>query len=314
MECAIVLGKRGMRHVHLVEAAPEIGGSMRFIPTLPGLGEWARVVNYRRVQLDKLRNVQVITGKRLAADDVLDYGAEIVVVATGSHWVSTGMNGVSHDVIPGADASLPHVLTPDQVFEGKPSGEQVLVYDTDGYFMGVGMAEKLAREGKRVTYATPFEAIGQYTHNTLENPRLNRTLRSLGVNVLTGYMLTGIEPGQATIMEVWEESEQPTPAESVVLVTQRRSNDELYQELKAAGDKLLAAGITGVYRVGDCEVPQIIADAVFSGHRLAREIDSNNPTVPLPYIRERRLRNGTEDDYQLDSGAIAGGIAAAATL
>ena len=62
MECAIVLGKRGLRRVHLVDAEPEIGGVMRWIPTLPGLGEWARVVNWRRIQLEKLKNVEVVTG------------------------------------------------------------------------------------------------------------------------------------------------------------------------------------------------------------------------------------------------------------
>ena len=64
MECAIVLGKRGFRRVHLVDAAAEIGGSMRWVPQLPGLGEWARVVNWRRIQLEKLKNVEVLTGLR----------------------------------------------------------------------------------------------------------------------------------------------------------------------------------------------------------------------------------------------------------
>ena len=56
-------------------------------------------------------------------------------------------------------------------------------------------------------------------------------------------------------------------------------------------------------------LPSLIAEAVFSGHRLAREIDSPNPRVPLPYIRERRLVNATDEDFQLDSaatGAVAG--------
>ena len=44
MECAIVLAKRGMRRVHLVDAADELGGIMRWVPRLPGFGEWARVV------------------------------------------------------------------------------------------------------------------------------------------------------------------------------------------------------------------------------------------------------------------------------
>jgi dimethylamine/trimethylamine dehydrogenase len=304
MECAIVLGKRGMRRVHLVEAEAEIGGSMRNIAQLPGLGEWGRVINYRQVQLQKLRNVEVITGQRLDTGAARDYGAEIVVVATGSRWVGDGLNGVSHDTIPGADASLEHCLTPDQVFAGKVVGDRVLVYDTDGYFMGVGMAEKLAREGKRVSYVTPFEAIGIYTHFTLENPRLNRTLRACGVQISTEQLLTEVAPGTVTLTDAWEESSRELGCDSVVLVTQRRSEDSLYHALKADQEALNRAAVSAVYRIGDCDVPQIVADAIFSGHRLAREIDSPDPTVPRPYIRERRLLSPSEDDYRLDSHAI----------
>ena len=32
-----------------------------------------------------------------------------------------------------------------------------------------------------------------------------------------------------------------------------------------------------------------LADAIFSGHRLAREIDSENPAIPLPFKRERKV-------------------------
>jgi dimethylamine/trimethylamine dehydrogenase len=286
-----------------------MGGIMRWIPQLPGLGEWARVVNYRKIQVDKLPNVEFIPGQRLDAEAVRDYGAEIVIVATGSHWAGDGMNGVTHDHIPGADASQAHVLTPDQVMvDGKSVGERVIVYDTDGYFMGVSIAESLARDGKHVRYVTPFEAIAPYTHFTLENPRLNRTLRGLGVSISTGHLLTEIEPDRVQLMEVWDESTQDIDGDSVVLVTQRRSNDALYKELKAAPEALAETGVTGLYRIGDCVVPQIIADAIFSGHRLAREIDSPNPDVPLPYIRERRLLNSSEDDYKLDSPAISAAL------
>jgi hypothetical protein len=40
-------------------------------------------------------------------------------------------------------------------------------------------------------------------------------------------------------------------------------------------------------------------DAIFDGHRLAREIDSPDPAIPLPFIRERRLWGATSDnDYE----------------
>ena len=85
---------------------------MRWGARLPGLGEWARLVNWRRVQLDRLRNVEVITKTRLSTQEIREYGAEIVVIATGSRWATDGLNGVTHEPVAGADSSLPHVLTP----------------------------------------------------------------------------------------------------------------------------------------------------------------------------------------------------------
>lgn len=85
-----------------------------------------------------------------------------------------------------------------------------------------------------------------------------------------------------------------------MLVTQRRSNEALFRELKdAVGLEALAAeGVEALYRIGDCEAPRLVADAVFSGHRLAREIDSADPEVPLPFKRERRVP--TSEDLEND--------------
>lgn len=90
MECARVLGERGMEGVHLVDAQDEVGGSLRRITSYPGLGEWSRVIDYRKIQLDRLPNVDVILSTTLSADDVLDYGADIVIIATGSYWRTDG--------------------------------------------------------------------------------------------------------------------------------------------------------------------------------------------------------------------------------
>jgi hypothetical protein len=77
----------------------------------------------------------------------------------------------------------------------------------------------------------------------------------------------------------------------VVWVAQRRSNEALFRELKdSIGlEQLKAEGVAALYRIGDCEAPRLTADAVFSGHRLAREIDSPDPSIPLPFKRERRM-------------------------
>jgi dimethylamine/trimethylamine dehydrogenase len=288
MECAIVLGKRGFRRVHLVEAEREIGGIMRWIPQLPGRGEWGRISQWRTIQLGKLPNVEVLTGLRLDADGVCEYGAELVVVATGARWAADGLNRETHEPIAGADASLPHVLTPEQVMvEGKvPPGKRVVVYDSDGYFMGPDLAEKLAVEGFEVDFVTSLEDVSPFSHETLEQVFLKERLHEVGVRMHRGTTIASVEPGRvAGAGELGEPFS--LEADAVVLVTQRVSDDVLYHELRAEEALLAAEGIEAVYRVGDCVAPQLIADAIFDGHRLAREIDSENPAVPLPFVRER---------------------------
>ena len=199
LECARVLGERGMRRVHLVEAQDEPGGAMRWIPRLPGLGEWGRVVGYRAVQLAKLRNVELMTGLRLDAGAVADYGADIVVVATGSHWATDGLNSQTHDTIPGADAGLPHVLTPEQVMlDGKkpPGGRVSVSASTNGYFMGVSLAERLALDGRDVTLVTPLGNAGPYLFFTGEGIRMNVRLRELGVQGLAVAPRRRNQPGR----------------------------------------------------------------------------------------------------------------------
>ena len=293
MECARVLAARGMRRIHLVDEQPDLGGAMRWIPKLPGLGEWARVVDYRRIQLDKARNVQFIPNRHLDAQDVSDYGAEIVVIATGASWSLVGLNLSTNGHITGANAELPHVLTPEQIMvEGKEvPGESVVVIDDDGYFMGPSLAEKLASEGHRVTIVTGLDDVAPMMHFTLELPNMYRRLNELGVTIEPRHHVTAVDAGKVTGEYVFDtQGEIRTwEADAVVLCTHRVTNDALYRALKdeLGMDALSAEGVLGVYRIGDCEAPRLVADCVFDGHRLAREIDSDNPAEPLPYIRER---------------------------
>ncbi|MDQ3164173.1 MAG: FAD-dependent oxidoreductase [Actinomycetota bacterium] len=305
MECAMVLGKRGMSAVHLVESAAEIGGCVNWISklghsdgkenlargTARGLGEWARITNYRQIQLDKLRNVEIHLNSRLSAADVLEYGAEIVIIATGCHFATDGLNPATHAPIPGADTSLDWQLTPDQVVAGvKQVGQRVLVLENEGYHMGASVAQRLAGEGKQVHLVTQVGDIAGYMEYTLEAPMLHRDLHRLGVQIHTYTMLEKIEPGACHAYNIWNEAHKEViEVDTVVLCTQRLSNHELYHELKSDKAALEREGIEGLYLIGDAAAPRMLVDSIFDGHRLAREIDSPNPAMPLPFIRERRL-------------------------
>jgi len=286
MECAVVLGRRGFTAVHLVEAEPEIGGRLRWTRRLPTLGDWGRIIDWRAVQLAKLPGVKVITGRRLAAADVLDYGADLVVLATGSSWRGDGAQPGYPDPMPGADPALPYVLTPEQVCAGKrPPGRRVIVYDTDGYYVASGVAELLAADGFEVTIVTTFAVLSPVSDETLEGDMLRAHLHRAGIAVQHATTITGIGAGSVTGQcrhgEPWSAA-----CDGVVLVTQQVSQDGLYTELAGDGAALAAAGISGLYRIGDAVAPRMISEAIFDGHRLAREIDERDPGQPAPYRRE----------------------------
>jgi dimethylamine/trimethylamine dehydrogenase len=286
MECAIVLAKRGMRRVHLVEACAELGGYAALAASLPGLSEWRRVVDWRRGQLAKLRNVEMILGTELDAAATREYGAEVVVVAAGARWVETGISHLAHEPLPGFD--LGHVLTPERVLRGEgENATRAVVYDCEGYFMGAGIAELLAARGTQVTLVTPHTLVGPVLDAPLEGWWTRRRLESVGVVSRVETVLAEVEP-DACVLDRYGSRER-VDADLVVLITSRRSNDSLYRELVADRDALEREGVEAVYAVGDCVAPRMLADAIFDGHRLAREIDTADPSQPLPALRERAL-------------------------
>jgi len=286
MECAIVLGKRGFTAVHLVEAEPEIGGRLRWTRRLPTLGDWGRIVDWRALQLAKLPGVELITGHRITAAEILGYGASIVVIATGSSWRGDGVQPGLPDPIAGARQDLAHVLTPEQIAAGKrPPGPSVIVYDTDGYYVAPGIAELLAGEGFTVRVVTTFPVLSPVSDETLEGAMLRAHLHRRGVHVQRGVTVTGIDAGS---VHGHDEYEEPWSAacDGIVLVTQQASDDELYRELTGDMARLAEAGVQAAYLIGDAVAPRMISEAVFDGHRLAREIDMPDAATPAPFLRE----------------------------
>ena len=75
-------------------------------------------------------------------------------------------------------------------------------------------------------------------------------------------------------------------------MTARRSRSELEVALRADPDALAAADIRGLHAIGDGVAPRLLGDAVFDGHRLARELRGDGTAPRVPYERERRVRTG----------------------
>jgi dimethylamine/trimethylamine dehydrogenase len=115
---------------------------------------------------------------------------------------------------------------------------------------------------------------------------LRAHLHGAGVSVRHATTITGVGAGTVTGHgrhgEPWSAA-----CDGVVLVTQQASQDTLYRKLAGDEAALAAAGIGGVYRIGGAVAPRMISEAIFDGHRLAREIDEKDPGQPAQYRRER---------------------------
>jgi dimethylamine/trimethylamine dehydrogenase len=289
MECARVLGERGMNAVHLVDEGDRLGGAVNWISRMPGLGEWHRLVDWRQGQLDKLPNVQTILGRSMSADDVLGYGADLVVVGTGSTWNRNGHNPIHRADVPGAATHSSRVFTPEDIMrDGRaPADGPVVVYDMDGYYTALSIAEKLASDGLNVTVVTPEPEAGGFLRHTGEFDPVHQRLLTLRVAIRSYTLMNSVESDHVVVHSTMTRAVDRLPAAAVVMVTQRDPNSALYEALTADPTELRAAGIVGVFRAGDCWVPRKLVDAVFDGHRLGREIDSDNPAQAKPFRRER---------------------------
>ncbi len=281
LEAALATGRRGY-NVILAEAGHELGGRVTSESRLPGLSTWARVRDYRDYQLSQMANVEIYKSSELTAEQILEFGASHVAIATGAHWRRDGY-GRSHQFpIPGTDGN--NLLTPDDIMNGlRPQG-RVLVYDDDHYYMGSVVAEQLVADGHDVILATPASVVAAWTDYTLEQHRIQAQLIELGVEIITGHTLQRITTDSASMGCVFSGKMRTVEVSAVVMVVSRLPNDNLYQELVAEPERLNTAGIQTLHAIGDCHGPATIAAAVYEGHRFARELGVE--TTDIPFRRE----------------------------
>ncbi|HVF24657.1 MAG TPA: FAD-dependent oxidoreductase [Anaerolineales bacterium] len=282
LEAARALGQRGYA-VTLLEARKELGGRVLRESALPGLSEWRRVMDWRLTQIRKMKNISVYPSSPMTAEEILESGAQNIIIATGAWWRYDGVGRTLWKPIQGYD-SLLNVLTPDNLMdiylsEGKlvdsrqqdvVKHQNMIIYDDDHYYMGGVLAELLGGQGYNVTIATPAPLVSYWSQYTLEQERIQHKLMKLGVKLYTQNVVSKIEDDCVRLSNTISGEEVELPSNGVVLVTDRIPDDSLYQSLKPALDE---GKINSLRIIGDAEAPNIIAQAVFAGHLTAREFD-----------------------------------------
>jgi len=266
LEAALTLARAG-HEVTVAEGSNTLGGRVIREARICNLSAWARVADYRRYQLQQMHNVSLYPGSALDAKAVAQFGADSILLATGSHWLRDGRGRSHYDPIPGFEAAA---ITPDEVLDGLKLAETVVIYDDDHDYMANAVAIGLAQRGHQVYIVSPMPALAGWMGLTLERPRMLQELNAAGVRMhpnttATGWSENGLESIRTDACEVMP----VIPAGSLLAVTLRHPRISLSMALQERGQPHRL--------IGDAEAPGTIQSAVYSGHRHARELLGGEP-------------------------------------
>jgi dimethylamine/trimethylamine dehydrogenase len=207
-------------------------------------------------------------GSQLSAADVVELALAHVFVATGAMWRSDGVGRSSRTLIPVSGGV--EVLTPDDLMGGASLAPgRVLVYDDDQIYLGGVLAQHLRKQGRDVILATPSTMVSPWTEMTLEQERVQSALIAAGVHIETGRVLANVNKNGATLECFYGGVPNIIACGSVVMVTERRRETALYDELCAMRDRGDIA-LETLELIGDAAQPGLIADATYAGHMAAR--------------------------------------------
>ncbi|MEE8436599.1 MAG: FAD-dependent oxidoreductase [bacterium] len=276
-EAARVAALRGHR-VTLLEREDSIGGRVMLAALLPGQEDLAAIPLYYAGQLDGL-GVDVRLETEASPETVLQLDPEVVVFATGTRAV--------RPEIPGME--LPHVFDMDTVVAGETDvsgntvavgdtvaagntmaalenglGRHVVVYDEEYHLAGSGTAEMLAGQGHRITFITPYHAVGpEIEINT--SHLMHRSHAISGIRTHTDTRIRSVTPGIVTAQNRYgTEPFAIEDVDAVVVCNPGMAENRLYRELKGRVPETLL--------VGDAFAPRRIMAAVRDAYARVRFI------------------------------------------
>ena len=254
MKAATVAASRG-HEVKLIEASSKLGGQINLAEKLPGRSEFGGITTNLANKLNR-QNVEIKLNTKVSADFVMHEAPEVVILATGGRSFEPEIEGRENA----------HVVTAWQILEGKANvGSRVAIADWRCDWVGLGLAELLARQGCHVRLACNGMVPGQTVNQYVRDNWLG-ILHKLNVETLTHLRLHGIDSEDAYFQHTL--SGEPVILNNVdTLVTAfgAGSSNTLEKDLKNNFHSKL-------HVIGDALSPRTVEEAILDGLKTSTAI------------------------------------------
>ena len=253
MKAAAVAAERG-HQVTLYERGRALGGQALLAQLLPGRAEFGGIITNLRREMT-VAGVTVKLNTEVNASLVAEVHPDAVIIATGAKpW---------RPDIEGSDEA--HVVDAWAVIAGEANvGSAVAIADWRGDWVGIGVAEKLARDGCSVRLYVNAHGAGEALPNYTRDEKLG-VLHKLGVEIIPMVKLFGVD--EDTVYFEHLTSREAVLAENIdtlVLALATDVDDELYYNLgDFPGD---------IHLIGDCATPRTAEEAVYDGLKVAVQL------------------------------------------
>jgi 2,4-dienoyl-CoA reductase-like NADH-dependent reductase (Old Yellow Enzyme family)/thioredoxin reductase len=253
MKAAVAAAERG-HEVILCEAGPRLGGQVLLAQRLPERAEFGGLATNLEGELARA-GVEVRLRTRVDAALVRALAPDAVIVATGGVPFEPEIEGREDG----------HVVDAWSVLRAEANpGARVLVADWRCDWIGMGIAELLARNGHKVRLAVNGTHAGQHLQ-MYHRDHLAGKLHRLGVEVIPYARLHGVDADSALLAHiVTGEGIACEEVDTVVVAAGQAPATSLEHELEGLGVE--------IHLAGDCLSPRSAEEAVYEGMLAGRAV------------------------------------------
>jgi 2,4-dienoyl-CoA reductase-like NADH-dependent reductase (Old Yellow Enzyme family)/NADPH-dependent 2,4-dienoyl-CoA reductase/sulfur reductase-like enzyme len=259
MEAARVAAERG-HQVTLVEALGDLGGQFRLAGLAPRRGQVTELIGWYLRQFEQL-GVEVRYFTPMDEQDIIEFGADEVVLATGSmpddqarqRWLPEAAE------LPGL--SNGRVFPCEEVFRDQAElDKSVIVIDEGGNWRGTGSAWFLAERGHEVTIVTPDPMIGKELTRTGSDFQIRANLAKLGARFMLESVVEHWHGDRADVRSLLDGSVTSIEASAIVTATTNVVANDIELALSEAGIRL--------HVIGDAAAPRQAPYAFHDGRKI----------------------------------------------